>query len=276
MDELITWYRKHGRKLPWRNTTSPYKIVISEIMLQQTQVDRVLSKYEKWLRLFPSWKKLATASKADVVRAWSGLGYNSRAIRLQLLAQIVANQKFPSTEEELQKLPGIGPYTAGAVMAFAFDEPGMLIDVNVERVLKRYAYSPQQTPTIQKLKGDLFDLQEEHSPRELGNALMDLGSMFCTASNPKCIACPLADTCKSHGERPEEKKLREKKQQSTFLHSNRWWRGQILKQLTKESYPTKELFERIDHDNQQDFEKALAQLRSEGLVQGEEQIKIAD
>jgi A/G-specific adenine glycosylase len=273
MQKLIAWYRKHGRNLPWRKTTSPYKIVVSEIMLQQTQVDRVISKYEKWLRLFPTWKKLATASKVDVLKAWSGLGYNSRAIRLQLLAQVAGN-KFPQTEEELKKLPGIGPYTAGAVMAFAFDKPGNFMDVNVERVLKRYLYTKRQTP--KDLVGDLYDLQEEHSPRELGNALMDLGSLFCTASRPKCDSCPLFDSCKSKGERPEEEKIRIKKRQSTFLHSNRWWRGQILKLLTNAPHTSQELFKQIPGNEEKTFQEALNQLKKEGLIVGEEKISISN
>lgn len=274
MNDLIAWYRAHGRDLPWRKTTNPYEIVVSEIMLQQTQVDRVIPKYQAWLRAFPSWNELAKAPKADVLTAWSGLGYNSRAIRLQLLARVVTEQGFPQDEEELRKMPGIGPYTAGAVMAFAFDKPGVFIDVNVERVLKRHNHEKKKRPSKELIEKELLQLQDDHSPRELANALMDLGSMFCTATNPKCPDCPVRSSCQSRGERPEEGELRAKKRQSTFLHSNRWWRGQILKQLTTKPYSQTELKESILPEGT-GFEEALKQLEKEGLVMQSDTLQLA-
>lgn len=276
---LKKWYVRRGRKLPWRATRDPYSILVSEIMLQQTQVDRVIPKYESWLVAFPDWQSLAHAKKSEVLKYWSGLGYNNRALRLQLLARVIVeefNGKLPHDEETLCKLPGIGPYTAGAVRAFAFCKPGMFLDVNVERVLKRLFYPPRQKPTIDAIKNTLEKLQKKASPKMLGNALMDLGSMYCTASKPNCEECPLSTLCKSKGERLEEGKLREKKRQSTFLHSNRWWRGQILKKLHEGPKKSLEVFKNIPGEKKKDFDTALEQLREEKIVTGKIFVKIKE
>lgn len=276
---LKKWYFRHGRKLPWRTTRDPYAILVSEIMLQQTQVDRVVSKYEAWLLAFPDWQTLASAPKTEVLKYWSGLGYNSRALRLQLLARVIIEEfygKLPSNEETLRKLPGIGPYTAGAIRAFAFCKPGMFLDVNVERVIKRVFYSPRQKVVLDEVKSTLIKLQQKTSPRMLGNAMMDIGSLYCTASKPNCDNCPLLKLCKSKGERPEENKERAKKRQTTFLHSNRWWRGQILKQLHDGPKKSAEIFKNIPGDENKDFESALTQLKEEKIVAGKIKIKIID
>ena len=279
---LKKWYLRHGRKLPWREakiTRDPYAVLVSEIMLQQTQVDRVVPKYLAWLESFPDWQALASAKKSDVLKYWSGLGYNSRALRLQLLARVIVEEfhgKLPSDEETLRKLPGIGPYTAGAIRAFAFCKPGMFLDVNVERVIKRVFYTRRQAVTIDDVKSTLIKLQQKTSPRMLGNAMMDLGSIYCAASKPNCEECPLIKLCKSKGERPEEENAREKKRQSTFLHSNRWWRGQILKQLHDGPKKKKELFAAIRGGGRESFDGALDQLRKERIVSWGSTIRILE
>jgi A/G-specific adenine glycosylase len=244
-------------------------------MLQQTQVERVVPKYEAWLRAFPDWSALAAAKRSDVLRLWSGLGYNSRAVRLQLLAKIVFETNLPKTEHELQKMPGIGPYTAGAIMCFAFNKPGKCIDVNVARVIKRVKFSKQSKPTVLQVENELLALLRP-APRILANALMDLGSEYCTASNPKCDACPLRGECKSRGERPEEQAQRSKTRQKPFVGSNRWWRGQILKLLTSSPSAPNLLFRKIEKEGRPAFDKALNQLREEGLVIGVKQVKIKE
>jgi len=273
---LLTWYGVHGRKLPWRETTDPYAILVSEIMLQQTQVDRVVPKYLTWLDAFPTWDALASGKRADVLRLWSGLGYNSRAARLHTLAKVITETgAFPKDEKALKKLPGIGPYTAGAVRAFAYNLPGQFIDVNVERVLKRVMYTRRQRPTRKSVEDDLLSLQQSYSPRLLGNALMDLGSLFCVAANPKCDMCPVAEQCKSRGERPEESAYRTKKRQPTFLYSNRWWRGQIVKQLTQQALTAEQLFTNIHVvGKKKDFESALVQLKKEKFVAGKKKLSL--
>jgi len=267
-DLLLTWYRAHGRNLPWRQTTDPYAILVAEVMLQQTQVDRVIPKYEAWLEAFPNWKALSEAPRSDVLKFWSGLGYNNRAVRLHELSKVVVEElggELPKTEDELVKLPGIGPYTAGAIVAFAYNKPGKCIDVNVERIMKRLFFSRRQE--ISKSAVERFFLASyPRNARAYANALMDFGSLICTASKPMCDSCPLYDECKSRGEREEEKEERAKKRQSRFLHSNRWWRGQILKGLNQGVKSEESLRSLIGHENRQAFQRALGELERDGLV----------
>ncbi len=284
-DALLSWYAAHGRSLPWRKTRDPYAILVSEIMLQQTQVERVVPKYGEWLRKFPDFAALANASRADVLRAWSGLGYNNRAVRLHALAKLVVEQhggKLPETEGELVRLPGIGSYTAGAIIAFAFNRPGRCVDVNIERIIKRVKY-PKNKKNITKksIEEEFLSSFPLGNVTKYANALMDLGSLICTATRPKCGECPVYDDCKSRGERPDEKALRAKKRQPTFLHSNRWWRGQILKLLnTEEAVSRSALQQKIlketGNSDALKFEAALAQLAEEGLVSAGRLVRIRE
>src|SRR5215218_7458990 len=172
---LLAWFRRHARELPWRRTRDPYAILVSEVMLQQTQVERVLPRYLEWLERWPTVEALAAASPADVIRAWQGLGYNRRALNLHRAARIVADRGWP---DDLTNLPGVGRYTADAVRAFAFGEPVLPEDTNVRRVLERTGH--RFGPTC-------------------GQALMDLGATVCIARVPRCGICPLADACPSRG-----------------------------------------------------------------------------
>jgi A/G-specific adenine glycosylase len=176
---LLDWFRSNGRDLPWRRTRDPYAILVSEVMLQQTQVARVVPHWEKWMRRWPTVESLAVASGADVIRAWQGLGYNRRAVALWKAARAVAARGWP---EDLTELPGVGPYTAAAVSCFAFRRPVLPMDVNVRRVLKRSG----------------IDFGPEHA-----QALMDLGATVCLARVPRCGDCPLAEACPSRGQRFE-------------------------------------------------------------------------
>lgn len=231
--ELLAWYGMHGRDLPWRRTRDPYRILVSELMLQQTQVPRVIPKYEAFLREFPTIKALAEAPRTDVLRAWQGLGYNSRAVRLHALAKVVAEAggTLPTTREELLRLPGIGPYTAGAIMVFAHDKPALSVDVNVERVLRRAFFSRLQRPAKQDIERLAQELVEQSgAPHDWQSALMDLGSAICTAKDPRCSQCPLYEHCRTRGVHAEEAA---KPKQGRFIGSNRWWRGQILRVLLR-------------------------------------------
>jgi A/G-specific adenine glycosylase len=176
---LLGWYARFGRDLPWRHTTDPYSILVSEVMLQQTQVDRVIPRYLDWLERWPTAAALAEATTGDVIRAWQGLGYNRRAVALHRAARVIASEGWP---DDLTRLPGVGPYTAAAIRNFAFGENVLPHDVNVDRVERR--------------TGHAFS-------GEAAQALMDLGATVCLARIPRCEECPLADECPSRGTRDE-------------------------------------------------------------------------
>ena len=197
---LLAWYDASGRDLPWRSTRDPYAILVSEVMLQQTQVDRVVPRYERWLERWPTAAALAAASPADVIREWQGLGYNRRAVALQGAARRVAADGWPA---DLTKLPGIGPYTAAALRNFAFGDDVLPRDVNVERVERR---------TRRRFTG------------RAAQALMDLGATVCLARIPRCEACPLAEACPSRGTRDEPTR-----RQSPFAGSFRQRRAAVLR-----------------------------------------------
>jgi A/G-specific adenine glycosylase len=178
-DALLSWFADNGRDLPWRRTRDPYAILVSEVMLQQTQVERVLPRYFAWIERWPTPAALAAASPADVIRAWQGLGYNRRALSLHRAAKAVSEEGWPA---DLTKLPGVGPYTAAALRSFAFGEPVLPVDTNVRRVQERTSH--------------------RFGPA-CGQALMDLGATICLARIPRCRVCPLAQACPSRGRRYE-------------------------------------------------------------------------
>ena len=236
---LLRWYRVHGRILPWRQTRDPYKILVSEIMLQQTQVERVKVFYRNWLKEFGSWKKLAAASNADVIIAWAGLGYNRRALALRDIARQVVEQGVPTTEEDWQSLKGIGPYTAAALSAFAQQKRTLPIDTNIRRVLGRYYFGK----TFPDLKDDIRIRRKTESflPKrghyyDVPQAIFDLATMICTKA-PDCARCPLKSDCKAASKflsgnvkipkrstpKPNERKHRDKR------YPDRIYRGRILK-----------------------------------------------
>jgi len=176
-DTLLRWYSTHRRALPWRETTDPYAILVSEVMLQQTQVERVIPRWQRWLERWPTAEALAAATPAEVIVEWQGLGYNRRAVSLHRAARIVAQHGWP---DDLTELPGVGPYTAAAVGNFAFGRDVLPVDTNVRRVQER--------------TGEAFD-------GSCAQALFDLGATVCIARIPRCEACPLASACPSRGRR---------------------------------------------------------------------------
>jgi A/G-specific adenine glycosylase len=206
--ELLAWFRTSGRDLPWRHTSDPYEILVSEVMLQQTQVDRVIPRWRRWLERWPTVDALATASPADVIVEWQGLGYNRRAVNLHRAARAVAECGWP---DDLTKLPGVGPYTAAAVGNFAFGRDVLPIDVNIRR--------------IQDRTGETFDAS-------CAQALFDLGATVCLARIPRCERCPLAGACPSRGQRYEP--LRK---QSRFEGSFRQRRAEALRAVAAGEQP---------------------------------------
>ena len=198
---LLAWYAKHGRDLPWRRTRHPYRVLVSEIMLQQTQVDRVVPKYRAFLRRFPTVKRLAAAPVAEVRRLWYPLGYNVRPIRLHAIAcETVARYggRLPDREEALRRLPGVGRYTAGAILSFAYGRDTAVLDTNVRRVLGRVFLGRRR---LARVRGDktFWDLAASLVPPGRGydfnQALMDFGATWCTARKPRCATCPMRSFC---------------------------------------------------------------------------------
>lgn len=197
---LLKWYREYGRDLPWRKTSDPYHILVSEVMLQQTQVDRVIPKYHEFLERYPSFEALARAPVEEVRETWYPLGYNIRPHRLHSIAcETVARYggRLPRDHDELLSFKGIGRYTAGAVRSFAFNEDAPILDTNVMRVLHR-VFIGRGKPQAQKAR--LWALSEALIPKGQGydfnQALMDFGAMLCTARDPYCLLCPMKTLCK--------------------------------------------------------------------------------
>jgi A/G-specific adenine glycosylase len=225
-DSLLTWFATNGRDLPWRRTRDPYAILVSEVMLQQTQVERVVPRYLAWLLRWPTAEALADAPLADVIREWQGLGYNRRAVNLHRAARRIAAGGWP---EDLTELPGVGRYTADAVAAFALGAPVLPEDTNVRRVQER--------------TGHRFG-------SACGQALMDLGATVCLARVPRCGACPLAERCPSRGRRYEP--LR---RQGRFEGSFRQRRARVLRAVAEGARPAAELDSEV-----------VAALERDGLV----------
>ena len=209
---LLAWFGRNGRELPWRKTRDPYAVLVSECMSQQTQVDRVVPRWKRWLERWPTVEALAAAPAGDVIREWQGLGYNRRALALHRAAQQVAAHGWP---DDLTELPGVGRYTADAVSCFALGRPVLPVDVNVRRVSERtgVAFTPAAA-----------------------QALMDLGATVCLARVPRCGECPLADACPSRGRRYEP--LRK---QGPFEGSFRQRRAATLRLVAAAARPLAEL-----------------------------------
>ncbi len=202
---LLHWYARAHRPLPWRDTRDPYAILVSEVMLQQTQAERVIPKYHAFLEQFPTLHSLAAASPADVLRAWSGLGYNRRALNLQRTALAAVERhggSLPSDVADLLALPGIGPYTAGAIACFAFGQDVAFIDTNIRRVLHRVLVGPD-LPERSASEREMVELATAMVPAGSGyawnQALMELGATICRARVAECLHCPLREVCQSAG-----------------------------------------------------------------------------
>ena len=208
LSKLISWSEKEFSHLPWRNERSLYRTLVSEIMLQQTTVSTVRNHYERFLGVFPDLESLATASEEELLVAWKGLGYYRRAKNLKKIAEAIAHEhdgKFPKDLESLQKIPGIGPYTASAIVGIGMNKPALAVDANLERVIARlFGIKEVKGPKLQKKIQELFQAKqifaEKHSPRGLNEALMDLGRTFCQARKASCELCVLRSECKAFKE----------------------------------------------------------------------------
>ena len=209
---LLEWYGRNGRDLPWRQTSDPYHILVSEVMLQQTQVDRVLPKYDEWLAKYPTLAALAAADESDVSQTWRPLGYNIRPRRLHAIArESVARYggTLPSDEATLLSFKGIGEYTAGAVRSFAFGQRAAILDTNVARVLFR-VFVGRGAPKAHAMRRHLWSISRTVLPMrrvfDFNQALMDFGATLCTARKPKCLLCPMRDGCAAYPYNPDNER----------------------------------------------------------------------
>ena len=292
---LLSWYASAGRELPWRATHDPYAILVSEVMLQQTQVDRVLPKYHQFLAAFPTLAELAAAPTADVISAWVPLGYNRRAVSLQAIArQVIAEYAghLPDTLEDLQKLKGIGRYTAGAIACFAYQQQVATVDTNIYRVLHR-VFLGLEHPEPKLSTEAMFAFAAQVLPAgeayNWNQALMDMGATVCTSANPQCGRCPLQESCAAYQEMSQHslfpsgsvlrqlRKVAEKKASyatQPFTSTNRYFRGRVVAHLrtvpTGKYLPLEELGPVLKADFQTEdlpwLEKILTGLQRDGLV----------
>jgi A/G-specific adenine glycosylase len=271
---VLDWYHAHGRDLPWRRTRDPYRILVAEVMLQQTQVERVLPKYEQWLAAFPNLRELAQAPTAEVIRLWAPLGYNRRAVRLQEIARQCSARfggEMPATFEELLQLKGIGRYTAGAIACFAYEQQVTFWDTNIHRVLTRLF----RGHNVQVADAAVQQLAQEALPSgdayDWHQALMDVGATICTSRNPRCDLCPAVDGCAAHPAvlfQPLAVAERKASYRSErFETTNRYFRGRVIDALRERSpMDVGELACRLGRDEPEWLERILAGLETDGLL----------
>ena len=265
--EVLAWFEENKRDLPWRKST-PWGVLVSEFMLQQTPVNRVLPIWVEWMERWPTPEDLASAKKSELLKAWGRLGYPRRALRLHESATIIAkefNNQVPQTLEDLRKLPGVGEYTAAAIMAFAYKKESLVLDVNIRRLFSRLL-DGQELPPLHITKTERQS-RNELIPKQAHTwaaATMELGALICTATKPKCEICPLAHSClwRASGYPPSQTT---KKKVQKWHGTDRQCRGVVIEHLrhTKKADQAKlaELW-----DNESQLEKCLAALLKDGLI----------
>ncbi|OAN37116.1 Fe-S cluster assembly protein HesB [Chloroflexus islandicus] len=280
--DLLQWFTNDARDLPWRRTRDPYAIMVAEVMLQQTQVDRVIPKYQAFLAAFPTIEALAAAPTAEVIRLWAGLGYNRRAVNLQRAAQAIVTRhggRVPDSVAALRALPGIGPYTAGAIACFAFEQDVAFLDTNIRRVVRRLCVGPDHAAAA--TEAELLAHAEALIPPGQGwvwnQAIMELGALICTATNPACWRCPLRRHCRAYAAAvaadtalaetmaaPALKRVAEPRPAEPFVGSRRWYRGRIIAALralpADTALPLSELGRQVRPDFTADHAEWLQQL----------------
>ncbi len=265
---IVGWFKRNKRDLPWRDT-SPWGVMVSEYMLQQTPVNRVLPKWHEWMQRWPSAKDLAAATPAQVITAWGRLGYPRRALRLHAAAAIIAqdfNNTVPQDVDRLHLLPGVGEYTAAAIAAFAFEQRTLVMDVNIRRVLTRAIDGqehPKPTPTIKEKSRRLALLPKENA-HIWAAATMELGALVCTSKNPSCELCPIITQCQWRKNGYPKTELLRKSQD--WHGTDRKCRGTIVQALRENASLTKVAIKKLWPDQSQ-VEKALETLREDLLIE---------
>ena len=265
--EITNWFKKNQRDLPWRKTDA-WGVLVSEIMLQQTPVARVLPVYTEWMKRWPTPRDMAKASGGDVITAWGRLGYPRRALRLLECAKVISsdyNNRIPETEMELRKLPGIGEYTAAAIVAFAFKERSLVLDINIRRLFAR-AIDGVEVPTSSINKSERKDraaLIPTRNPHLWAAATMELGALICTAAKPKCELCPIANQCRWRS--LDYPKSDAPKRTQSWNGTDRQCRGVIVQALRENKALSKKELSKL-WSLQPQFEKALVSLEKDGLI----------
>jgi A/G-specific adenine glycosylase len=257
MEALFAWYERHGRDFPWRHTDDPWAILVSEVMSQQTQIERVAARYNSFLTRFPTPRAMASAAPADVLTEWSGLGYNRRALNLQAAARVVAESGWPDTTTGLGALPGVGPYTAAAVACFAFGKQLPAIDTNLKRVLSRWV---GRALTGSELSEQAVAMVPYGQAAQWNSAVMDLGALICKPV-PRCDACPVSNSC------VDPTVYIPPPRQAGFDGSLRQTRGAIVKLMIDGRPRTADLVARTVRHEPDRVETALTALVREGVLE---------
>ncbi|MDE3078046.1 MAG: A/G-specific adenine glycosylase [Chloroflexota bacterium] len=271
---MLAWYRGAARELPWRRTRNAYHILVAEVMLQQTQVERVLPKYGQWLEAFPTLAALAAAPTAEVIRLWAPLGYNGRAVRLQRIARECLerfNRQLPGSFNELLQLKGIGRYTAGAIACFAYGEQVSFWDTNVRRALCRIFRGADATLTPAQMDALAAEALPAGSAYDWHQALMDIGATICRARNPRCDLCPAMPDCAAHprilSQPPRVAERRALYRAEPFETTNRYFRGRVVDLLRRRSPRTRpELLSDLQRADLHWLDALLAGLERDGLT----------
>jgi A/G-specific adenine glycosylase len=266
--EIISWFKGAKRDLPWRKT-DPYGVLVSEIMLQQTPVQRVLPVYEAWMRKWPTPSHLAKASPAEVITAWGRLGYPRRALRLHECAKVITSEykgQLPQTEAELRKLPGIGEYTAAAIVAFAFQGRSLVLDINIRRLFARL-FKGVESPGAAITKAERTEYEAlipKKKPEVWAAATMELGALVCTAKSPKCGICPVAHACIWRSlDYPRSEIV---KRTQSWHGTDRQCRGTVVQALRDNEILSKKQISQL-WDVPSQLEKALLTLLDDGLIE---------
>lgn len=269
---LLAWYDREHRSFPWRGLTDPYAVLVSEVMLQQTQAARIAERFPRFMARFPTADALAAAPAADLLAEWSGLGYNRRALALQRAAGVVARDGWPTTVAELVRLPGVGPYTARAVASLAFDVPAGVVDTNVRRWLVRRLAVTDAPAELQRAADALAIAAPNGRAADWTHATMEFGASVCRSRHPRCGACPVAEGCPSRGVAAPVPVAR----QAPLRGSDRAWRGAVVRQLARwndDGLADRELRRRVEAEagavqgiDDARWARVLGALERDGLV----------
>jgi len=255
-ESLLIWYKNNKRSFNWRHTNDPWKILLIEVISQQTQINRANIYYQRFIKKFPTPESMSRSTLKTILKMWSGLGYNNRAIRLYESSKLISEKGFKNIYPNFELLPGVGQYTKNAILSFAYGEKVLALDTNLERVLTRY-FAADSTKDYVKKYSDF--LLKDVDSRDLNQALMDLGSSICTSSNPKCNICPLEKNCKKYI-------IRSKNSVEKFKGSNRELRGKIIKLLVMQNQITIKNIAKKTSENEEKIMTAINSLENDGLL----------
>ena len=254
--DLLAWYTNNKRSFSWRNTNDPWKILLIEMISQQTQINRANTYYQIFIKKFPTPESMAKSSLKDVLKMWSGLGYNNRAKRLYESSKILADQGFEGIYPNFEMLPGVGPYTKNAILSFAYGDNVLAVDTNLQRIIIRY-FGIDNTKDYVKEYSNL--LLKDINSKDLNQAFMDFGSSICTSSNAKCDICPLEKNCKKYF-------LDSKNSINKFKGSNRELRGKIIRLLLEENQISVKEVEKKIREDEKKIITAITGLKNDGLL----------